>query len=123
MSDGRKHAGPFSGRLNRAKFTVYFFLSISVYAALFFVLYQIPSDSALVTVLGIIVSIPYLFVLVMITVKRAHDINLSGAWCGLMLIPVAYLIFLIVLMTKDGAEGPNKYGEDPLGRGGGARPG
>ena len=75
-----------------------------------------PSDSALVIVLGILASTLYLLVLVMITVKRAHDINWSGAWCGLMLIPVAYIVFLIMLMIKDGTEGPNKYGEDPLGR-------
>jgi len=116
MSDDRKLLGLFSGRLNRAKFTVYFFIFFFVYAAIFFALYQMPSDSALVIVLGILASTLYLLVLVMITVKRAHDINWSGAWCGLMLIPVAYIVFLIMLMIKDGTEGPNKYGEDPLGR-------
>ena len=116
MSDERKRVGLLSGRLDRAKFLIYFFLSFIVYAALFYALYQIPSDSALVTVLGIIVSIPYLLVLFMISVKRAHDINLSGAWFGLILIPVAYIVFLVVLMIKDGTPGPNKYGEDPLGR-------
>jgi uncharacterized membrane protein YhaH (DUF805 family) len=116
MSDKRKHVGFFSGRLSRAKFIVYFFLSFCVYTALFFALYQIPSDSALVTAIGIVVSIPYLVVLFLITVKRAHDVNLSGAWFGLILIPIAYIVFVIILMTKDGTEGPNNYGEDPLGR-------
>jgi len=115
MSDEQKYAGLFSGRLNKAKFTVYFFINFLVYAAIFFALYQMPSDSALVIVLGIIVSIPYLLVLGMITVKRAHDIDWSGAWFGLILIPVAYIVLLIILMIKDGTEGSNKYGEDPLG--------
>lgn len=116
MHDDRKLLRLYSGRLNRAKFAFYFFISFFVYAALFFALYQIPSDSALVTVLGILTTALYLLVLVLITVKRAHDINWSGAWFGLMLIPIAYIVLLIILMIKDGTEGPNKYGEDPLGR-------
>ena len=116
MSEERKHVGLYRGRLNRAKFTVYFFINFFVYTAIFFALYLMPSDSALVTVLGILATALYLLVLGMITVKRAHDIKWRGAWFGLILIPVAYIVLLILLMIKDGTKGPNKYGEDPLGR-------
>jgi uncharacterized membrane protein YhaH (DUF805 family) len=116
MSEEQKHLGLLNGRLNRAKFTAYFFLSFFLYAALFFAAYQIPSDSAFRIVLGIIATALYLLVLIPIVVKRAHDLNWSGAWFGLILIPVAYVVFLVILIIKDGTEGPNKYGEDPLGR-------
>ena len=113
MSDDRKLLELFSGRLSRAKFTVHFLIIFIVYAAIFFALYQMPSDSALVIVLGVLVSALYLLVLAKITVKRAHDLNWSGAWLGLMLIPVAFIVFLIMLLIKDGTEGSNRYGEDP----------
>ena len=116
MSDERKHLGLLSGRLNRAKFAVYFFLNFFVYAALFFAAYQIPSDSALRIVLGILATTLYLLVLVPIVVKRAHDLNWSGTWFWLIIIPLAFLVFLVLLMVKDGTAGSNKYGEAPLGR-------
>ena len=116
MSEKQKHFGFLSGRLNRAKFTAYFFLSFFVYAALFFAAYQFPSDSALRVVLGILATALYLLVLVPIVVKRAHDLNWSGTWFWLIIIPLAFLVFLVLIMVKDGTAGSNKYGEDPLGR-------
>jgi uncharacterized membrane protein YhaH (DUF805 family) len=116
MSEKQKRVGLLSGRLNRNKFTFYFLLSFFVYAALFYAAYQIPSDSVFRTVLGILATSLYLLVLVPIVVKRAHDLDWSGAWFWLILVPVAFIVFLVLLMVKDGTAGPNKYGEDPLGR-------
>lgn len=116
MSDELNSGGLYSGRLNRAKFTVFFFLNLFVYVALLYATLQLPSDSPLGNVLLFITLALYLLVLITIIVKRAHDINWSGAWFGFMLIPLVNIGFIITLMVTDGTVGPNKFGEDPLGR-------
>ncbi len=47
-------------------------------------------------------------------VKRLHDINKSGMWILLCLIPFIGCIILLVLLCKDGDKTANNYGEPPL---------
>ena len=49
-------------------------------------------------------------------VKRLHDINRSGWYWLLFLIPLVNIFFGLYLLFKDGTHGQNKYGEDPKGR-------
>lgn len=49
-------------------------------------------------------------------VKRLHDINMSGWYWLLFLIPLVNFIFGLYIVFKDGTAGPNKYGKDPKGR-------
>lgn len=46
-------------------------------------------------------------------IKRLHDINASGWWAPLLLLPVTNVILGLVLIFKDGTPGPNQYGDDP----------
>jgi len=50
--------------------------------------------------------LPYLAVLV----RRLHDIGRSGWWYFIILIPIAGVIWLIVLLATDGEPGENQYG-------------
>lgn len=59
-----------------------------------------------------------------VTVRRLHDRDMSGWWyLGFVIswfIPLVGLfawIAFLVLMLLDGTPGPNRYGEDPKGRG------
>ena len=84
----------------------------------------------------LVVFLPYLAVVV----RRLHDVNKSGKLLLLILIPLlliilagisgifvlvgimvlvalALSIWIIVLQCTKGTDGPNKYGEDPLGGG------
>lgn len=57
-------------------------------------------------------------------IKRLHDLELSGFYILIamftILIPyiglLVFLISLILLFSKDGSKGKNKFGNDPLGR-------
>jgi uncharacterized membrane protein YhaH (DUF805 family) len=50
-----------------------------------------------------------------ITVRRLHDLNKSGWWFLIALIPFVGSIWLLVLMASEGTRGDNKYGADPNG--------
>ena len=47
-------------------------------------------------------------------VRRCHDIDKSGYWGLLVLVPVVNFFFLLYLLFAKGTEGWNKYGNDPL---------
>ncbi len=48
-----------------------------------------------------------------IDVRRLHDIDRSGWWMLLVLIPVVGFIVLLVFFAKAGTPGPNRFGDVP----------
>ena len=48
--------------------------------------------------------------------RRCHDCNYSGFCMLWLLVPIVQLVFLIMLLAKNGTIGPNAYGPDPLRR-------
>lgn len=63
-------------------------------------------------------AVPILWATIAIAVKRWHDINASGWWAIVNLIPGIGLIALVFNGLIKGTKGPNKYGPDPLAKGG-----
>jgi uncharacterized membrane protein YhaH (DUF805 family) len=57
---------------------------------------------------GILASFPQ--------VKRLHDLNMSGWFYWLSLIPLVNLIFGLYMLFARGTVGPNRYGPDPRDR-------
>jgi hypothetical protein len=49
----------------------------------------------------------------MLRIKRAHDINETGHFCWLILVPFVNLWFAFVLAYRRGTPGPNQFGPDP----------
>ena len=55
-------------------------------------------------------AIPLTYVAVVATVKRLHDFDASGWHTIWKFIPFANVIFLAVLLFRDGTDGPNRFG-------------
>lgn len=107
----------FSGRARRKEywfFTLYHGLIILIGEALAVTSYR--ENSALdrifwsVLVLYVLASI---IPAIAVTVRRLHDINKSGWWYFISMVPVVGGIWLLILMCTDGTNGPNTYGPDP----------
>jgi uncharacterized membrane protein YhaH (DUF805 family) len=62
------------------------------------------------TVFGLAVLIPN----IAIGVRRLHDLDRSGWWLLLSLIPLVGAIILIVWFCGKGTDGPNRFGQDRL---------
>jgi uncharacterized membrane protein YhaH (DUF805 family) len=60
---------------------------------------------------GLAVIIPSLAV----TVRRLHDIDRSGWWIFINLIPLIGAIVLLVFAVSEGTPGNNRYGPSPKG--------
>ena len=53
---------------------------------------------------------------VMLSIRRLHDLNKSGWFLLISLIPFVNIIFLLYIWLAPGTVGYNKYGADPIQR-------
>jgi uncharacterized membrane protein YhaH (DUF805 family) len=96
------------GRINRAKYWLGNLLLLIIWAvasAMFEWLH--PGLRLLASLLTIYPSI-------MLYIKRAHDLDRSGHFCWLLLIPLVNIFPAILLGFFKGTTGPNRFGPDPL---------
>jgi uncharacterized membrane protein YhaH (DUF805 family) len=78
--------------------------------------------SIVVTIIGRIIHLPVIGMLyslavlvpgIAVAVRRLHDIDKSGWWLLISLIPLIGAIWLIVLLATEGTRGSNPFGADP----------
>ena len=48
------------------------------------------------------------------TVRRLHDIDKSGWYILIGLIPILGWIYMIVILSRKGTNGSNRFGEQPV---------
>ncbi|MFQ1022407.1 DUF805 domain-containing protein [Avibacterium paragallinarum] len=105
-----KNYAQFNGRARRKEFwwfvTVDFLLCV-ILGLLDFVL--LNNDFGFSGIYGLATLIPSLAV----RVRRLHDIDRSGWWLLIGIIPVIGFIVLVVFACLDGTQGKNRFGEDP----------
>jgi uncharacterized membrane protein YhaH (DUF805 family) len=65
--------------------------------------------------LSTIASLGLLLPGIAVSIRRLHDLDRSGWWLFIVLIPLVGAIILIVWYCTKGTDGPNRFGSDPLG--------
>ena len=101
----------FSGRARRSEYW-WFILFYEVVLGLALVIDFTILDS--MPVLNVVVSLGLLLPSLGVSIRRLHDIDRSGWWFFVSLVPVVGIIILIVWLCKKGADGANRFGDDPL---------
>ena len=110
-----KKYADFSGRARRKEYWMFGLFN------LFFVVLAAILDNIFGTTIG---SAPYGLVYVLyiaatilptlaVTVRRLHDINKSGWYYFMVLIPLVGPILLLIYFCTEGDAGINGYGSDP----------
>lgn len=51
---------------------------------------------------------------VFLVIRRLHDLNRSGWYYFVLLVPLVNVLFSLYLFFAPGTVGPNQYGADPL---------
>ncbi|MDV6167570.1 DUF805 domain-containing protein [Flavobacterium sp. DG1-102-2] len=104
----RDNYANFSGRARRSEYWYYalcnFLISLVLQVVDYFIGFGLLGG-----IYGLAVLVPGLAVFV----RRLHDVNKSGWFILLLLLPVIGWIWLLVLLFTEGTVGPNQYGEDP----------
>jgi uncharacterized membrane protein YhaH (DUF805 family) len=114
ITSGFRNYVNFSGRAVRSEFWywVLFAILASIVAGLIdLALFGIEGSSPINSLVGLALFLPGLAV----SVRRLHDLDRSGWWILLGLIPLVGIIILIVWYCQRGTNGPNRFGPDPLG--------
>ena len=108
----------FSGRSRRMEYWMF----TLVHAIILFVLcigitgFGVLKQPAIGATSGLIAAAYGLAALIpcfVVTVRRLHDINKTGWWILISLVPVAGGIALLVMTFLEGTRGANQYGPDP----------
>ena len=116
----------FNGRLNRKPYIcrsiAATFVSIALAFLLFFIFagfplsrqYKYPEYVWLHVTLFILIFVLTIWIGFSLGVRRCHDVEKSGWWLLLGLIPYINVAWGLYLIFKRGTIGQNKYGDDPI---------
>ena len=122
-----KRYADFSGRSCRKEYWMFYLLIILVFVADFILggligagVSSSGNSSAMGVFGGILGILSTVFILgllipsLAVAVRRLHDIDKSGWFYLITFIPFVNIV-LIVWSCQRGTEGPNRFGDDPLG--------
>jgi uncharacterized membrane protein YhaH (DUF805 family) len=98
----------FDGRARREEYWMYFLFYILIYIGIGIVGYMIH-----MMFLDSIFSLALLIPSIAVTARRLHDINRSGWWQLIGIIPIIGWIIVIIWYATDSNSGSNQYGPNP----------
>ena len=103
----------YQGRFNRSKYWGYYiFLIVSINIIPIAVYVSIGETFAPFVVWPLTLLYGYSYYC--ISIKRAHDLDKSGYFVWLTLVPFANIYAFILLGFFQGIEGDNRFGRDPI---------
>ena len=113
----KNHYADFEGRARRREYWMFTLMYLIVYVALAIVggILSIISSTLGSLVFGLIglASLAVLIPSIAVTVRRLHDVDKSGWFILVSLIPVIGGFYLLYLTIIEGTKGDNQYGSDP----------
>lgn len=116
-----KKYADFQGRARRSEYWLFVLLQIIIYiiaAVLGAIAGGGNADSGAMDMLVGVVSLGLLLPSLAVSVRRLHDIDRTGWWVLIGLIPLIGGLVLFIFSLLDGTAGGNRFGPDPKGRGG-----
>ena len=91
----------FDGRASRSEYWWFFLLAVGL---------------SFIPVIGWILRLVILLPSLAVQARRLHDMNRSAWWLLLLVPPITFIGFIVLLIMSafPGTPGPNRYGPDPL---------
>jgi uncharacterized membrane protein YhaH (DUF805 family) len=102
----------FEGRARRKEYWMFFLFNLIISVILSIISSALDDKFNLI---GNIYSLAVLIPSLAVAVRRLHDINKSGWWLLISLIPIIGWIWIIVLLAADGDANDNRFGSNPKG--------
>ncbi len=107
--DPLKKYADFTGRASKTEYWMF----ILFYTVIYIVLIAIDYATGM-GVLSLIFSLALLLPSISVATRRLHDIDRSGWWQLIVLIPLIGIIVILVFMAQDSDPEANQYGEKPI---------
>lgn len=99
----------FEGRSNRGEYW-WAFLAIILVSLVLGIIDGFLTAGGGIPILGLIFSLATLVPGIAIGVRRLHDIDKSGWWLLIGLVPVVGFLVLIYFLVQPPTQGPNRFG-------------
>ena len=115
IAQGFKKYATFTDRARRSEY--WFFTLFYVLCSFAATIVDVSIGLSESGLLGSLVGLVFLIPLISMGVRRLHDIDRSGWWMLIALLPLIGPIVLIVFFVTNGTDGPNRFGADPKGLG------
>jgi|APHig6443717497_1056834.scaffolds.fasta_scaffold75949_2 uncharacterized membrane protein YhaH (DUF805 family) len=109
---GQKYVA-FRGRASRSEYWYFVLFNLLINLVAGVIDIAISSQNGF-SPAGLIVAIALLLPGLGVLVRRLHDIDRSGWWLLISLIPLLGTILLLVWLCRRGTQGDNRFGSDPL---------
>ncbi|MDO5638574.1 MAG: DUF805 domain-containing protein [Neisseria sp.] len=107
-----KQYADFRGRARRREFWFYHLFYLLLMLALMAVHMMLGMSPESADMIPIILGFALILPTLAVTVRRLHDINFSGWWALLSVVPMLNLV-LYVFACINGTRGSNRFGPDP----------
>lgn len=102
----------FNGRAQRSEYWFFYLFYILVFMVVGLVGVLISPEVA--GILYVVLALGFFLPMLGVSVRRLHDVNRSGFWLFICLVPLVGPIILLYWLVIRGTVGPNRFGEDPL---------
>lgn len=104
----------FDGRARRKEYWMFtlFNVIVSIVLAIIDGMGGFMTESG-IGMLGLLYTLAVLLPSIAVSVRRLHDIDKSGWWLLLILVPLIGVIVLLVFAVLEGTRGANRFGPDP----------
>jgi len=103
----------FSGRASRSEYW-YFVLFCAVIGFILGFIGTFPGLKQMCFMIRCIFQLAILVPSIAVLARRMHDLDKSGWWQLIALIPIIGWIYMIILLCRRGTGGTNRFGRDPL---------
>jgi uncharacterized membrane protein YhaH (DUF805 family) len=110
-----KNYAVFRGRARRREYWMFTLFSFIFSFVAFAIDYALGISKDGNGVFSFIYSLAILVPSLAVGVRRLHDVDKSGWFWLIVLVPLVGVIWLLVLDCTEGTDGPNQYGPDPKG--------
>lgn len=100
----------FHGRAPRSEYWWFVLFGFICVVVIGIISRIVPIAGILLIILELALFLPNLAV----SVRRLHDVDRSGWWILISLVPVVGTILLLVWFCTQGTSGSNRFGGDPL---------
>jgi len=107
-----KKALDFKGRARRKEYWCFALFSFLIYIIIAIISVNFMNDTG--AILSLIFNLIILIPSISVTTRRLHDVNMSGWWQLLYLIPLIGPLILLFFFIKEGDKGENRFGENPI---------
>ena len=111
-----KNYANFEGRARRKEYWMYILVNLGILIVSMNVGYLFMAFNTIVGMAFLVLVALYLLAIIIptiaVSVRRLHDLNMSGILVIMRFIPLLSYVFLILTMI-DGTRGPNRYGPSP----------